>query len=192
MGFRNRASGSLADWGPSRIRNGNQTHMSMIMETGRQSLEAKSRPAWASVPVSILAFACWLIASLCGWAAGPDLTEEAPTLDTDALGAALSPYLSDSSLMRTLIGNLGDHRRPHDPPPPQLPEKFRWTGRYVVSDLVDPRTGKMGIEVPFVFYAQDGNVQMIAGGPGEPIFFTNFIYKDHLYTATFQWPGLWW
>lgn len=119
---------------------------------------------------------------------------EAPEIPSGgAENPALTEYFPDSSALQNWIASLRSKRRPGDPAPPRLPEKFRWTGRYVVSDLVDHRTGKLGIEVPFVWFAQDGNMQMIAGKPGDPIFFTNFIYKDHLYTATFAWPKLeWW
>ena len=164
--------------------------MNTIVDRERPGLEKNRKPS-ILIRALILALTCCLAAPLFGLAASPDETEDFSS-ENEEVDSAISPYLRDSSLVRSLIGNLGNHRRPKDPPPPQLPKKFRWTGRYVVSDLVDPRTGKMGIEVPFVWYAQDGNVQMIAGGPNDPIFFTNFIYKDHLYTATFRWPGLWW
>jgi hypothetical protein len=31
---------------------------------------------------------------------------------------------------------------------------------------------------------------MVAGGPTDPIWFTNVIYHDTLYTLTYKWPGL--
>jgi len=31
---------------------------------------------------------------------------------------------------------------------------------------------------------------MIAGSERDPIYFTNLIYDDHLYTYTYKWPGL--
>jgi hypothetical protein len=31
---------------------------------------------------------------------------------------------------------------------------------------------------------------MVAGGPDYPIWFTNLIYHDTLYTLTYKWPGL--
>src|ERR1051326_7590181 len=51
------------------------------------------------------------------------------------------------------------------PPPPQLPANFQGKGRYIVRDL--------GIDVPFTWEGRDGDSQMVAGGPGYPIWFTN-------------------
>ncbi len=65
---------------------------------------------------------------------------------------------------------------------PQLPHDFTWTGRYVVPDL--------DVEVPFTWNGRDGNFQMIAGGDGLPIHFTNLIYDGQLYTLTYEWPGV--
>lgn len=31
---------------------------------------------------------------------------------------------------------------------------------------------------------------MVAGGPGYPIWFTNLIYHNTLYTLTYRWPGV--
>jgi hypothetical protein len=76
------------------------------------------------------------------------------------------------------------------PNPPKLSRNFRWKGRYIVPDLVDPATGKMGVNIPFTWHAKNGNVQMIAGSKKDPIYFTNLIYKDHLFTYTYKWPGL--
>lgn len=76
------------------------------------------------------------------------------------------------------------------PLPPKLPRNFSWKGRYVVPDLIDPRSGRLGIDVPFTWQGKDGDVQMIAGGEEYPIYFTNFIYQNHLYTYTYKWPGL--
>lgn len=78
----------------------------------------------------------------------------------------------------------------HSPPPPKLPRNFRMKGRYIVPDLVDPATGVVGVNVPFTWEGKDGNVQMIAGSQKYPIYFTNLIYKNHLYTYTYKWPGL--
>ncbi|GAH99533.1 unnamed protein product, partial [marine sediment metagenome] len=72
---------------------------------------------------------------------------------------------------------------------PKLPKNFSWKGRYLVPDLIDPKTGK-GIDVPFTWVGNNGDVQMIAGSMKHPIYFTNFIYKDYLYTYTYKWPGL--
>jgi hypothetical protein len=68
------------------------------------------------------------------------------------------------------------------PPHPFLPANFRGTGRYIVSDL--------GINVPFSWQGRDGNSQMIAGGPRYPIWFTNLIYGNSLYTVTYKWPRI--
>jgi hypothetical protein len=73
-------------------------------------------------------------------------------------------------------------RSPKAPPPPKLPSDFRGKGRYVVPDL--------GIDVPFTWEGNDGEAQMIAGGPDEPIYFTNIISGGVLYTLTYTWPGL--
>ena len=70
---------------------------------------------------------------------------------------------------------------PELPQPPRLPRDFRWDGRYLVPDL--------GVDVPFTWHGRGGNVQMIAGGPGEPIHFTNILFDDRLYTLTYRWPG---
>ena len=68
------------------------------------------------------------------------------------------------------------------PPPPQLARNFTWTGRYEVPDL--------GVEVPFTWNGNDGNLQMIAGGESSPIHFTNLIYDGTLYTLTYKWPDV--
>jgi hypothetical protein len=70
----------------------------------------------------------------------------------------------------------------HPPRPPRLPSDFRGKGKWIVRDL--------GITVPFTWQAKNGNVQMIAGGPQYPIWFTNLIYQDTLYTLTYKWPNL--
>jgi len=77
-----------------------------------------------------------------------------------------------------------------DPQPPQLPRNFRIKGRYIVPDLVDPTTGQVGVDVPFTWNGKDGNLQMIAGSEDHPIYFTNLIFDNHLYTYTYKWPGL--
>jgi hypothetical protein len=81
-------------------------------------------------------------------------------------------------------------RKKRTPSPPKLPRNFTWKGRYVVPDIVDPTTGKLGIDVPFTWVGNNGDVQMIAGSEDDPIFFTNFIYQNHLYTYTYKWPCL--
>jgi hypothetical protein len=72
--------------------------------------------------------------------------------------------------------------RAHDPPPPRLPRNFRGRGRWIVRDL--------GITVPFTWRGSNGNSRMVAGGPRYPIWFTNVIYHDTLYTLTYKWPNL--
>jgi hypothetical protein len=76
------------------------------------------------------------------------------------------------------------------PPVPQLPANFTWSGTYVVSDLFDPRTGKKGITVPLTWHGNNGNIQMIAGSEADPIYFTNLIYQNQLFTYTYKWPHL--
>jgi hypothetical protein len=68
------------------------------------------------------------------------------------------------------------------PPPPQLPRNFHGTGTYVVKELDG--------EVPFTWDARGGNMQMTAGGPDDPIWFTNIIDDGTLYTLTYTWPGI--
>lgn len=68
------------------------------------------------------------------------------------------------------------------PPPPRLPRNFRWSGCYVVPDL--------NMNVPFTWHGNNGNIQMIAGNINYPIWFTNFIINNCLYTYTYKWPGL--
>jgi hypothetical protein len=69
-----------------------------------------------------------------------------------------------------------------EPRPPQLPADFQGAGRYIVRDL--------GIDVPFSWQGRDGNSQMTAGGPEHPIWFTNLIYENTLYTLTYKWPNI--
>jgi hypothetical protein len=69
-----------------------------------------------------------------------------------------------------------------DPSPPEIPQDFQWTGRYIVPDL--------DVEVPFTWQGNAGNFQMIAGGEGYPIHFTNLVYDGALYTLTYEWPGI--
>src|SRR6266540_3456504 len=65
----------------------------------------------------------------------------------------------------------------HVPRPPHLPRDFRGQGRWIVRDL--------GINVPFSWRGRNGNSRMIAGGPQYPIWFTNLIYHNTLYTLTY-------
>lgn len=69
-----------------------------------------------------------------------------------------------------------------DPTPPELPDDFTWSGRYLVPDL--------DVDVPFTWHGADGDFQMIAGGAGEPIHFTNLIVDGELYTLTYIWPDV--
>jgi hypothetical protein len=69
------------------------------------------------------------------------------------------------------------------PAPPRVPRNFRWKGRYLVKDL--------GVDVPFSWQGKDGNLQMTAGSNGEdPIYFTNVLFDNELYTVTYRWPGI--
>jgi hypothetical protein len=71
---------------------------------------------------------------------------------------------------------------PATPRPPVLPANFQGTGRYIVRDL--------NVDVPFTWQGSNGNSQMIAGGPQYPIWFTNLIYRNTLYTLTYKWPNI--
>ncbi|MFC3502324.1 hypothetical protein ACFOOK_15310 [Micromonospora krabiensis] len=73
-------------------------------------------------------------------------------------------------------------RPPEEPRPPLIPADFRATGRYVVRDL--------GVDVPFTWQGRGGDSQMTAGGPDHPIWFTNLIYRNTLYTLTYKWPNI--
>jgi hypothetical protein len=68
------------------------------------------------------------------------------------------------------------------PRPPHLPRNFRGQGEWIVRDL--------GITVPFTWRGNDGNSRMIAGGPDYPIWFTNVIWHNSLYTLTYKWPNV--
>lgn len=68
------------------------------------------------------------------------------------------------------------------PPPPRIPDDFTWSGRYIVPDL--------DVEVPFTWHGDGGDFQMIAGGEGHPIHFTNLIHQGELYTLTYRWPDV--
>jgi hypothetical protein len=69
-----------------------------------------------------------------------------------------------------------------EPRPPRLPADFQGRGRYIVRDL--------GIDVPFTWQGRDGDSQMVAGGEEYPIWFTNLIYHNTLYTLTYKWPNI--
>lgn len=72
--------------------------------------------------------------------------------------------------------------RAEDPRPPQLPKDFDGRGTWIVRDL--------DVTVPFTWRGRNGNSQMVAGGRKYPIWFTNLIYHDTLYTLTYKWPGV--
>ena len=86
------------------------------------------------------------------------------------------------SLAAAAPAGAAEPRGSHTPNPPRLPDDFSGTGRWIVPD--------MGITVPFTWEGRNGDSRMIAGGPGYPIWFTNLIYHDTLYTLTYEWPGL--
>lgn len=73
------------------------------------------------------------------------------------------------------------------PKPPKIPKNFDAKGRYLVPDL--------GINVPFTYRGNNGNLKMVAGGKNQPIWFMNIIYgrpgkQKKLYTVTYRWPGV--
>jgi len=70
------------------------------------------------------------------------------------------------------------------PPPPEFPRDFQWKGRWVVKDLVPP------VDVPFTWNGNNGSGQMTAGSYKYPIYFTNLIYDNKLYTKTYKWPDV--
>ena len=76
----------------------------------------------------------------------------------------------------------GEPVRSQPPRPPHLPGNFRGQGKWIVRDL--------GITVPFSWRARDGNMKMVAGGPDHPIWFTNLIWHNTVYTLTYRWPNV--
>ncbi|WP_328849275.1 hypothetical protein OG423_19445 [Micromonospora zamorensis] len=98
-----------------------------------------------------------------------------------ALGV-VAPGPAAAPLPRAAQADGAAAPEPREPRPPLLPADFQGTGRYVVRDL--------GIDVPFRWQGRDGNSQMIAGGPEHPIWFTNLIYGNTLYTLTYRWPNI--
>lgn len=91
--------------------------------------------------------------------------------------------MADAGATTTASGGSGAKRLgPQAPRPPQLPANFRGRGKWIVRDL--------GITVPFSWQGKDGNSQMVAGGPRYPIWWTNLIYHNTLYTLTYRWPGV--
>lgn len=120
-----------------------------------------------------------------------------PVFGNDALLNVLgvsNPIIEENFLnsedLKTWINELKCRKRPKGPKPPKLPRNFRWKGRYIVPDLIDPETGKIGVDVPLIWNGNNGNVQMIAGSENDPIFFTNLIFNGKLYTYTYKWPCL--
>jgi hypothetical protein len=97
---------------------------------------------------------------------------------------APSPALAGSSPGATPGGGpvSAEPARSHTPRPPRIPRDFRGRGRYIVRDL--------GVNVPFTWTGRDGDSQMVAGGARHPIWFTNLIYRDTLYTLTYKWPNI--
>jgi hypothetical protein len=91
--------------------------------------------------------------------------------------------VTDAVAATTPPGERAAKRLSRDTPrPPRLPRDFRGRGVYIVRDL--------GITVPFSWQGRHGDSQMVAGGPGYPIWFTNLIYHNTLYTLTYRWPGV--
>ncbi|MFC4496331.1 hypothetical protein ACFPA8_19575 [Streptomyces ovatisporus] len=101
-----------------------------------------------------------------------------------AASAAMSPAGAGTRSDGTpSVGTVAEKRvGPPEPRPPRLPRNFRGKGKWIVRDL--------GITVPFTWEGKNGDSQMVAGGPGYPIWFTNLIYRGTLYTLTYKWPGL--
>jgi hypothetical protein len=100
------------------------------------------------------------------------------------VATAATPALAGTRTATTPPGETAAAKqlRPQTPRPPHLPRDFRGRGRWVVRDL--------GITVPFTWRGRNGDSQMIAGGPQYPIWFTNLIYHNTLYTLTYKWPGI--
>ncbi len=97
---------------------------------------------------------------------------------------ARTPVGAEAGAAHDAAGPAGaaDRTGSHTPRPPRLPRDFRGRGKWIVPDL--------GITVPFTWQGRDGDSRMVAGGPDYPIWFTNLIYDDTLYTLTYKWPGL--
>jgi hypothetical protein len=104
------------------------------------------------------------------------------TLTIGLLAVAMAACGDDSGGSATATTVAPTSEIDTDPPPPELPSDFTWTGRYVVPDL--------DVDVPFTWTGNNGDMQMIAGGEDEPIYFTNVISDGQLYTLTYTWPGI--
>jgi hypothetical protein len=96
-----------------------------------------------------------------------------------ALGAAV---VSLPHTTRADAAVAAEPLRSRTPKVPRVPQNFRGRGRYVVRDL--------GVNVPLTWEGRGGDSQMTAGGPQYPIWFTNLIYQNNLYTLTYRWPTL--
>lgn len=97
--------------------------------------------------------------------------------------AVVTPALAHAQhLHRTTSARVAAHASVATPRPPLLPANFQGRGRYIVRDL--------RVDVPFSWQGSNGNSQMIAGGPRYPIWFTNVIYRNTLYTVTYKWPNI--
>jgi hypothetical protein len=109
------------------------------------------------------------------------------------LTAAAAAGLMATAVVRPAQADAGAPARPAlatatlpaglaTPRPPLLPANFQGKGRYIVRDL--------DVDVPFTWQGSNGDSQMIAGGPQYPIWFTNLIYRNTLYTLTYKWPKI--
>jgi hypothetical protein len=97
--------------------------------------------------------------------------------------AVITPRLADGPQhARATMASVSVPAVAAKPRPPVLPANFQGTGRYIVRDL--------GVNVPFNWQGRAGDSQMIAGGPGYRIWFTNLIYHGTLYTLTYKWPNI--
>jgi hypothetical protein len=108
----------------------------------------------------------------------------ASTLVAGVIAVAATPALAGTRTATTPSGQTAAAKQLNwqTPRPPHLPRDFRGTGDWIVRDL--------GITVPFTWRGKNGDSRMVAGGPEYPIWFTNLIYHNTLYTLTYKWPGL--
>ena len=113
--------------------------------------------------------------------ASSQLLRTAASVTAGALIAAAAMVLSPHPT-RADAGVAPQPLRAGTPKVPRIPLNFRGSGRYVVRDL--------GINVPFTWTGRNGDSQMTAGGPQYPIWFTNLIYQNNLYTLTYIFPGI--
>ncbi|MGO4456441.1 hypothetical protein AB4039_03775 [Streptomyces sp. M-16] len=120
-----------------------------------------------------------------GWQGARRTATSAAVAGLAALGLAAPPQVAAAPRTGTALsfGTVAARQASSPtPPPPRLPRDFRGKGKWIVRDL--------DITVPFTWEGRDGDSQMTAGGPQYPIWFTNLIYHDTLYTLTYKWPGL--